>query len=71
MIRILVLLAVIASPFLSYLGTDEGCGWDPSGQCRPALQIDAGCGWDPNGQCQPAPQIEEGCIWDPNGHCRS
>lgn len=51
MIRILVLLAVIASPFLSFLGTDEGCGWDPYGQCQPAPQIDAGCIWDPYGQC--------------------
>ncbi len=47
MIRILVLLSVIASPFLSFLGADEGCIWDPSGQ----PQIDAGCGWDPYGQC--------------------
>ncbi|MES1245869.1 MAG: hypothetical protein ABUT39_29950 [Acidobacteriota bacterium] len=52
MIRILVLLAVIASPFLSFLGTDAGCIWDPYGQCRPAPQTDEGCGWDPSGQCR-------------------
>lgn len=37
-------------------GTDEGCGWDPYGVCRPApeSQPDAGCGWDPNGSpCNP------------------
>lgn len=71
MIRILVLLAVIASPFLSFLGTDAGCGWDPSGQCQPAPQIDEGCIWDPNGQCQPAPQTDAGCGWDPYGQCHS
>jgi hypothetical protein len=52
MIRILVFLTVIASPFLSFPGTDAGCGWDPSGQCQPAPQIDAGCIWDPSGQCR-------------------
>jgi hypothetical protein len=48
MIRILVLLSIIASPFLSFLGADEGCGWDPDGQ----PQIDAGCIWDPDGRCR-------------------
>ena len=52
MIRILVLLTVIASPFLYFLGTDEGCIWDPDGQCRPAPQTDAGCIWDPDGRCR-------------------
>jgi len=34
--------------------TKEGCGFDPSGQCKTsAPQTDAGCGFDPNGQCHP------------------
>ena len=28
---------------------DEGCGFDPSGQCTPQPQGDEGCGFDPDG----------------------
>lgn len=28
---------------------DEGCGFDPNGQCVPPPRPDAGCGFDPDG----------------------
>jgi hypothetical protein len=56
--RSLLLLTLLASlsTFWSYVSSlvDEGCIWDPYGQCRPAPQTDEGCIWDPSGQCRPA-----------------
>ncbi len=51
-----VLWNLLSSLWAGSAATDEGCGWDPDGQCRPAAQpqTDAGCIWDPNGQCRPA-----------------
>ncbi len=73
--RTILAVAVTASLLTSGAGSlwdllssiDEGCIWDPNGQCQPAPRIDEGCGWDPNGQCRPAPQVDAGCGWDPNG----
>jgi len=53
-----LLAVVVAASFLSPLlellapfwgETDAGCGWDPSGLCKPVPQADEGCGWDPSG----------------------
>lgn len=51
--------------------TKEGCGMDPNGRCKPAVQpsTDAGCGMDPDGRCKPGPlpTLDEGGGWDPSG----
>lgn len=51
----------------------EGCGFDPSGQCKTSTppQTKAGCGADPSGQCKTStpPQTDAGCGFDPDGQC--
>ena len=37
------------SSALSAPTADAGCGFDPSGLCKPAPQMDEGCGFDPSG----------------------
>lgn len=49
---------------------EEGCGWDPSGRCRPDQDtLDAGCGMDPSGRCGETSQAapDAGCGMDPDG----
>ena len=66
--RLLLVLSLL-SPFNWRAATDDGNGFDPLGNPRPAsLTCDEGSGLDPHGgRCTQTQTLDEGWLIDPNG----
>jgi hypothetical protein len=68
LLRILLLLSIV-SPITWRAATDEGNGFDPHGNPRPAsATCDEGSGLDPHGgRCTEINTLDASVIIDPNG----